>query len=90
MSSAKVVDWKDVEAMLNTCAPGWTRKLKKHRLWIIWKKEICTILPLGEHGKRKKGNYEIEVGKVKNLVWTLGIDHRCAAESLGIPIPERP
>lgn len=90
MSTSKVIGWKDVSQMLDACAPGWTSKDKKHRRWVLWGQATCTIIPLGEHGKRQKGNYEIPVGKVKNLVWTLEINPECAGKSLGIPIPPRP
>ncbi len=90
MSTPKVVDWKEVRAMLDACAKGWTFKDKKHRRWVRWKGTTTTNLPLGAHDKRNKPNFEIETGKVRNLVWTLGIDHKCASKSLGIPISERP
>jgi len=38
MSTRRVVDWKDVEVMLDACAPGWQKKDKTHRRWIVWKK----------------------------------------------------
>ena len=90
MSTPKVIGWKDVKKMLDECAAGWTEKDKDHRKWISWAVKACTILPLGPHGNRKSQNYHIPSGKVRNLVWTLGIDHECAARSLGIPVAARP
>jgi hypothetical protein len=90
MSTPKVIGWKDVRRMLDTCAVGWTFKDKKHRRWINWNGGTCTLVPLGEHGKRKRNNYDVETGKVRNLVWALGINAACATAALGIPIPPRP
>ena len=90
MSTPKVVAWRDVRKMLDSCAKGWTQKDKLHHRWIDWNGLTCPILPLGKHTKRKKQNYEVQSGKVRNLVWTLEIDHDCATKSLGLPIPKRP
>jgi hypothetical protein len=76
--------------MLDECAEGWTDETKKHRKWVYWNGATSTDLPLGPHDKRNKPNYEIACGKVRNLVWTLGIDHECASRALGIPISARP
>lgn len=74
--------------MLDACARGWTMRDKKHRRWITWQGRTSTLTPLGEHGTRT--DYEIEAGKVRNLVWTLGINVDCANGLLKIPIRPRP
>jgi len=83
----KIIKWKLVEAMLNSCAPGHIVKDKTHRRWVTWKGRTSAILPLGPHGKRE--NPEIQTGKVRTLIWGLEIPRDCAERVLEFPIPER-
>lgn len=90
MSTPKVVPWKTVRDMLDRCAPGWTSKDLNHLRYVAWKGRDCTVIRLGDHGQRRHQNYEVPSGKVRNLVWVLGIDRDCATTHLGIPIGARP
>lgn len=63
---------KKVWAMLDECAPGYTRKKFTHNWSVAFDGKIYRRLPLGAHGRRQ--NAEIEIGHVKNMVRFLAID----------------
>lgn len=73
--------WNEIAAMLDVCAPGWSAKPKKHRLWVYHGK-LRVMLPLGKHGS-SRSNPEMEVGHVRGLARHFGILD-CAQRELEI------
>lgn len=65
MPSHGQVSLRDVEDMLDDCAPGAVIVPKPHHNWVIWKSRTYRGLPRGKHGARK--NPELEVGHVKRM-----------------------
>jgi len=72
---------KDIEEMLQACAPGFTIERKKHRYWVRYNNLIFRGLPTGEHGDKKP---EIEVGIIRQMIRYLGIEKECAKKHLPI------
>ena len=64
-----------VWAMLDHCAPGYSRVLKLHRWWVSFNGFTYRDLPLGKHGARK--NPEVEAGKVRGMARHLQIVDCC-------------
>jgi len=79
MGSFGTIQLSDLWAMLEHCAPGYTRKLMTHNWKVMYNGLTYPSLPLGPHGRRK--NVAIEIGHVKQMARTLGI-LPCAAEFL--------
>ena len=66
--------------MLDACAPGWVGVETTHNLCVRYKGKEYPRLPLGDHGKRARGNIEIEIGHVKHMVRKFEITDCAAAE----------
>ena len=71
MSSFGTVGLKEVWAMLDVCAPGYSKKETPHKWRITFNGKTYPSLPLGPHGNRK--NPSIQMGHVKNMARHLGI-----------------
>ena len=65
MPSHGQVSLRDIEDMLDDCAPGAVIVPKPHHNWVVWNRRTYRGLPRGKHGTRK--NPEIEVGHVKRM-----------------------
>lgn len=79
MSSSGTIPLKDVWAMLNACAPGWTARQGQHNWIVTYNGKTFYRLPLGPHGKRV--NPSIEIGHIKQMVRLLGIED-CAKKHI--------
>lgn len=80
MSSFGQIPLKEIWAMLDSCAPGYTRKLREHNYVVRFQDRSFPSLPLGPHGKRE--NPPIQMGKVKQMVRQLGLDPECVKRHL--------
>jgi hypothetical protein len=68
---ARVVKLNDVWAMLDQCAPGYTKRASRE-YWIVgYCGKTYRTLPLGRHGRRQ--NPEIESGHVRSMARHFGI-----------------
>lgn len=56
-----------VWAMLEVCAPGYTKRATKHHWRIAFAGRTYPTFPLGPHGSRKAKSTEVEVGHVRKL-----------------------
>jgi hypothetical protein len=65
MPSSGQVSLREIEDMLEDCAPGAVIVPKPHHNWVVWKSFTYRGLPRGKHGARR--NPEIEVGHVKRM-----------------------
>lgn len=65
MGSTGLVSLKEIQNMLDECAPGAFIEHKPHKNWVHWNGRIYWGLPLGKHGARQ--NPEIEIGHVKKM-----------------------
>jgi hypothetical protein len=59
------VSLKEIEEMLDDCAPGAVIVPKLHHNWIVWNGRTYRGLPRGKHGNRR--NPEIESGHVRRM-----------------------
>jgi hypothetical protein len=59
------VSLKEIEDMLEDCAPGAVIIAKVHHNWVIWSGRTYRGLPRGKHGTRR--NPEIQAGHVKRM-----------------------
>ena len=75
MPSRGQVSLREIEDMLNACAPGAVIVPKPHHNWVIWNGLTYRGLPRGKHGARQ--NPEIEIGHVKKMARFFEILH-CA------------
>jgi hypothetical protein len=75
MSSSGTVPLKDVWAMLDACANGYTKRQGQHNWVVMYDGKTFPNLPLGPHGKRH--NPDIQIGKIKQMVRLFGI-YECA------------
>jgi len=82
VTSRGQVKLKKLIKMLDTCAPGYSMEAKKHHSWVSYRGRTFRSLPLGQHGKRKPGAVEIEIGHIKQLIRHLAIDPECARKNL--------
>ncbi len=58
-----------VWAMLDECAPSYSRRETRHNMRIMWSGKTYHRFPLGKHGKSRGGSrYEVQFGHVRNLV----------------------
>jgi len=64
------VPLSDIWAMLDECAPGFTKNERMHNWCIYYGALTYPSLPKGEHGKK---NPEIELGHLKRLARHFGI-----------------
>jgi hypothetical protein len=80
LSSFGQVPIKDIWAMLDSCAPGHTRRLREHNYVVYFGKESFPTLPVGKHGKRE--NPGIQVGHVRQMVRQLNLDLECVKRLL--------
>lgn len=76
MSSSGTIPLNDIWAMLDACAPGYTKQQKQHNWVVQYNGKTFFRLPLGPHGART--NPSIQVGHVKQMVRLFGIEE-CAA-----------
>lgn len=83
MVSSGQVSHKEIWAMLNACAPGWTKEESEHYYRVMWKGRTYSALSKGQHGK-KKGQGLVEVGHIRQLVRQLRVDMTCAKKHLPI------
>ena len=65
MSSSGTIALGEIWSMLDHCAPGYSKKERKHNWLVMYRGISYPSLPLGPHGARK--NPEIQIGHVKNL-----------------------
>lgn len=79
MVSRGQIPLQKIWGMLDRCAPGYTRRRKKHHYWVTYKGKTYRALPLGQHGKR---NAPIEIGHVRQMVRFLEVDLECARRVL--------
>jgi hypothetical protein len=61
---------KAIWAMLDDCAPGYTKRLHTHKYSVKWQGRLYRALPKGEHGS---ANPPIERGQVLRMVKFFGI-----------------
>ena len=81
MSTFGTVSLKEIQAMLQACAPGHTfRAHGDHKYIVTYKDKTFPSLPKGEHGKVNPG---IQKGVIKKMARHLGI-LGCAQEQLGL------
>jgi hypothetical protein len=80
LSSFGEIPLKEIWAMLDRCAPGYTRKAREHNFVIYYLGSSFPSLPLGKHGKRE--NPSIQAGHVKQMVRQLKLDADCVKRSL--------
>lgn len=71
MGSTGLVTLKEIETMLNDCAPGAVIEPKIHKNWVLWNDKIWWDLPRGKHGNRQ--NPEIQVGHVRRMMRFFGV-----------------
>ena len=81
MGSTGTVTLREIWDMLEVCAPGHTREPKTHNWRMTFGTKVFPTLPVGEHGARKSGSTEIQVGVVKKMARELGI-LECAKNNL--------
>lgn len=81
MGTVRVIDTQAIWAMLERCAPGFTKRKTVHHWRIEFAGRTYPTLPLGRHGKRT--NPEIEAGHVRKMARFLGI-YECASAMLEI------
>ena len=79
-----MISWRDVQKMLDACAPGWWSKESEEYYTIYWK----TLPPFprltrGSHRQRGKPSAEIHPLHVRKLARHLGIVE-CARKHLAI------
>jgi hypothetical protein len=67
----------DVWALLDHCAPGWSKELKKHRVWIRWNGKTYIGMPKGP-GRTLERDHDVAIQKVRQMVTHLDIDPACA------------
>jgi hypothetical protein len=65
MPSYGQVSLREIEKMLDDCAPGAVVVPKPHHNWVTWNGKTYRGLPRGKHGARR--NPEIEVGHVRRM-----------------------
>jgi hypothetical protein len=75
LSSFSVVALNEVWAMLDHCAPGWSKRATLHYWRVTLGTQTYATLPLGPHGARK--NVEIEAGHVRRMARFLNIEACC-------------
>lgn len=73
MSTRGQIKLRKIKKLLKECAPGFTWRDTDHKYLVRWN-DHSFWLPKGAHGSKR----EIEVGHVKGLVRSLGIDPDCA------------
>lgn len=71
MSSSGTIALSAIWATLARCAPGYSKKARKHNWLVVYGQHSYPGLPLGPHGARK--DPDIQVGHVRNLARQLGI-----------------
>lgn len=71
MGSTGTVRLKDIWAMLEHCAPGYSVRSTDHNWRVTFGPLVYPTLPLGPHGRRE--NPEIELGHVRRMARFLGI-----------------
>lgn len=71
MTSFGTIKLKDIWAMLDHCAPGYTRTKTEHHWRVAANGKQYPSLPLGSHGRRE--NPEIQIGHIRKLIRHLGI-----------------
>lgn len=71
MSSLGTIALSAIWAMLDHCAPGHTRKARKHNWVVMYAGLTYPRLPVGEHGARR--DPEIQIGHVRNMARHFGI-----------------
>lgn len=79
MSSTGLITLKEIQTMLDDCAPGAVIVAKLHRNWVQWSGKTFRNLPLGPHGSRK--DPEVKRGHVKSMARFFGIQD-CAKRYL--------
>jgi hypothetical protein len=60
MPSSGTIPLNDIWAMLDRCAPGYTKRQGKHNWIVTFGPKVFPSLPLGPHGRR--ANPPIQVG----------------------------
>jgi hypothetical protein len=70
MSGFGQVPLKNIWAMLDDCAPGYTHKKHTHNYCIYYENKTYPSLPVGEHGNK---NPLIEKGHIKRMARFFGI-----------------
>jgi hypothetical protein len=63
---------RDIFAMLDDCAPGWSMTKSLHHFRVTYQGRTYPSLPKGRHGKRE-GRGEIQKKQVKDLAEFFGI-----------------
>lgn len=79
MPSSGTIPLNDIWAMLDACAPGYTKRQRQHNWLVMYNGKTFPRLPLGPHGAR--ANPSIQIGHVRQMVRTLGIEE-CAKQHL--------
>jgi hypothetical protein len=80
MGSTGTVRLQAIWDMLAHCAEGFRKEAKTHH-WVVYFGDDHCLLPLGPHGKRQARTVDIEIGHVKRMVRTFGIQD-CAKGQL--------
>jgi hypothetical protein len=77
VTSNGTVSLSDVWSMLDTCAPGHSRRAREHNWLVIFGGKTYPRLPVGDHGARR--HVEIQVGHIRSMVRHFGI-FECASK----------
>lgn len=75
------IRWSDVRHMLDTCAQGWSERLKLHHRWISYGARTWVEFPKGSGTGGR--DYEVRSWQVRRMIQHLGIDAACARAKLG-------
>ncbi len=75
MSGITFVQLSNVWAMLNECAPGYTRVEKEHHWWVFYNGKTFQNLSVGKRGSNRP---EVYIAKIRSMVRLFGIK-ACAA-----------
>lgn len=84
MSASKVVQLKVVWDILDRCAPGHSRELKKHGWRIVYAAFVYPVFAKGKHAKGmnpKRNNPEVFAGELRQLARLFEIED-CVRDAL--------
>ncbi len=76
MGSFGQIELKAIWAMLDRCAPGYTKETREHNFCIRYRGNTYPRLPRGEHKKQNK-NPQIQMGHVRQMIRQLQLDEDC-------------
>lgn len=77
MTTRGLIKLRKIWKMLKRCAPDFAMRETDHKFLVTWN-DASFWLPKGAHGSKR----ELEIGHVKSLVRTLGIEPDCASAEI--------